>query len=333
MFALPDRAGQRAQASRLGILGRGPIACDRLATDREWLIKTDLGRRNGVDKWWLAMLKSAMGALRGHTIMRGAKTLLRSPHALRAILRDKFYRQHAPHALAVCAIFKDEAKFLDEWNQIPCRRRRHAILSLRQWQSRSRIRGAASAHRPRGRHSAALAGKGESAQRVSRLPGAAPEGRPSDCVYRRWRVLIFTTPYRHQAHSGMAFGCSCTIRSRHEFWIERTSGASAGASGRSLCTLRLARTLAIRKIHRQSAPRSRCVAISHLSAMVRYYAKHRSRHDFAGSGWAQAKPNFRVASAQSLLVPLDPGSWRQSAAWRFMVPNSISSGTCKSSEP
>ena len=167
MFALPDRAGQRAQASRLGILGRGPIACDRLATDREWLIKTDLGRRNGVDKWWLAVLKSAMGAVRGHTIMRGAKTLLRSPHALRAILRDKFYRQHAPHALAVCAIFKDEAKFLDEWNQIPCRRRRHAILSLRQWQSRSRIRGAASAHRPRARDSAALAGKGESAQRVS----------------------------------------------------------------------------------------------------------------------------------------------------------------------
>jgi len=32
MFASPDRAGQMAQASRLGILVRGPIACDRLAS-------------------------------------------------------------------------------------------------------------------------------------------------------------------------------------------------------------------------------------------------------------------------------------------------------------
>src|SRR5262245_21968687 len=55
------------------------------------------------------------GATRRHTLVRGAKTPLRSPLALRAILRDRFYRQHAPHALAVCAIFKDEAKFLDEW--------------------------------------------------------------------------------------------------------------------------------------------------------------------------------------------------------------------------
>ena len=61
------------------------------------------------------MLKSAQVAVRRLTIVRGAKVLFRAPLVLRAALRDKFYRAHAPHALAVCAIFKDEAKFLDEW--------------------------------------------------------------------------------------------------------------------------------------------------------------------------------------------------------------------------
>jgi len=61
------------------------------------------------------MLKSAQAAVRRHPIVRNAKALLRAPLVLRAVLRDTLYRRHAPHALAVCAIFKDEARFLDEW--------------------------------------------------------------------------------------------------------------------------------------------------------------------------------------------------------------------------
>src|SRR6266481_3328707 len=61
------------------------------------------------------MLKSAQAAVRRHPIVRNAKVLLRAPLVLRAVLRDTLYRRHAPHALAVCAIFKDEARFLDEW--------------------------------------------------------------------------------------------------------------------------------------------------------------------------------------------------------------------------
>jgi hypothetical protein len=61
------------------------------------------------------MLRSAKGAIRRHPLVRGAKSILRSPLALRAGLRDRFYRERVEHPLAICAIFRDEADFLDEW--------------------------------------------------------------------------------------------------------------------------------------------------------------------------------------------------------------------------
>src|SRR6266851_371897 len=82
---LPLHGRKKASSSSVSprILGQGPIAWVRLAAGREWPINTDLGRGgNGIDKWRSAMLKSAIGAVRRHAIVGGAKTLLRSPLAL-----------------------------------------------------------------------------------------------------------------------------------------------------------------------------------------------------------------------------------------------------------
>jgi hypothetical protein len=49
------------------------------------------------------------------SVIRGAKRVFRAPWTVRAVWRDRLFRGRTPHTLAVCAIFRDEAKFLDEW--------------------------------------------------------------------------------------------------------------------------------------------------------------------------------------------------------------------------
>src|SRR6266403_965780 len=62
-----------------------------------------------------AMFKAAQHAVRQNAAVRALKAFARAPSALRALLRENIYRHNAPHELAVCAIFKDEAGFLREW--------------------------------------------------------------------------------------------------------------------------------------------------------------------------------------------------------------------------
>jgi len=61
------------------------------------------------------MGKSIASRLRRAPLSRGVKTVFRTPWVVRSAFRDRRYRAHAPHDLAICAIFKDEAGFLDEW--------------------------------------------------------------------------------------------------------------------------------------------------------------------------------------------------------------------------
>jgi hypothetical protein len=44
-----------------------------------------------------------------------AKWLVRLPGAALAIARDRFSRRHLRYRLVIGAIFRDEARFLDEW--------------------------------------------------------------------------------------------------------------------------------------------------------------------------------------------------------------------------
>jgi hypothetical protein len=62
------------------------------------------------------MIKTFIRRLRERPAIRAAKSALRAPGRLRAALRERYVRRHPPpHELAVAAIFKDEAKDLDEW--------------------------------------------------------------------------------------------------------------------------------------------------------------------------------------------------------------------------
>jgi hypothetical protein len=122
------------------------------------------------------MLKSVQQAVRRNTAVRGAKALLRSPMRLRAEWRDRFYRPKAPHELAVCAIFKDEAQFLDEWITF------HAGIGVTQFYlynngSRDRFREILRPHVARGL---------VSLQDWPAVPGQFSAYR--DCLTRRWHA-------------------------------------------------------------------------------------------------------------------------------------------------
>lgn len=58
---------------------------------------------------------SLASKLRGLPVIRGAKRVFRAPWTARAVWRDRRFRARTPHILAICAIFRDEARFLDEW--------------------------------------------------------------------------------------------------------------------------------------------------------------------------------------------------------------------------
>lgn len=54
-------------------------------------------------------------ALRNTAFMRVVNVVVRAPGALRAIARDRWARGREPHYLSICAIFKNEARYLEEW--------------------------------------------------------------------------------------------------------------------------------------------------------------------------------------------------------------------------
>ena len=47
--------------------------------------------------------------------MRVVNAVVRAPGVLRAIARDRWARGREPHYLSICAIFKNEARYLEEW--------------------------------------------------------------------------------------------------------------------------------------------------------------------------------------------------------------------------
>jgi Glycosyltransferase family 92 len=54
-------------------------------------------------------------ALRDTAFMRAVNVVVRAPGVLRAIARDRWARGREPHYLSICAIFKNEARYLEEW--------------------------------------------------------------------------------------------------------------------------------------------------------------------------------------------------------------------------
>jgi hypothetical protein len=54
-------------------------------------------------------------ALRDTLFMRAINLGVRAPAVVRAIARDSWVRGREPHYLSICAIFKNEARFLQEW--------------------------------------------------------------------------------------------------------------------------------------------------------------------------------------------------------------------------